>query len=535
MSAAKSKPIALPDLLLALIMCAFVLVPLVCAGWFGSRSAVSTIEKRKLASLPPWPTSIGEWIAYPKAFDAFATDHFGFRPQLLDGYKWIVAGIFHDSVSSEAFVGRHHWLYLSVPHVLADMRGVDPYSDAALVNAVQQINARGELLAVRRIRYGFVVFPDKHTVYPQYLPRGLYAGFDGRRLIALDAAMADTGHGYYVDTSNALRAEAPASPMILYYKTDTHWDPWGAYLGYRAWVAADGPRLGLKPITYRLDQFRAPLHHVDGGDLSLMSGYKTHDIGLRPPLDAVYKSSTSEISAKALQQLHIMPSHFRVAVGAGSGDALVLHDSFMDYIDAYVAAGYKYSWLVWAYPGDTIFGWLVDKSKPDVVLVERVERMMATFPRTDIPALVRNLGVIGQPAQVDDTGRLRIGSSGKDAYARPPRPVTATVDQVTRAGRLLRVAGWARIGERSPDAIVVAVHGKVVAEAPVTLRRRDVALSLKNPRLIWSGFRVNIPVNDIRAAGDTLRIYFVNFDDYGAYQVPNALMQRLRTMAGKTG
>ena len=426
--------IAISDLLLALLMGAFVLVPLVGAGWLGSRSDVSSTEKRELANVPHFPNTFGDWKRFPKAFDAFATDRFGFRPQLLDGYKRIVAGVFHDSISERAFVGKHGWLYVTGSGALDDMRGADDYTDAALVNAVQQINARGELLAVRRIPFGFVVFPDKHTVYPQFLPHGLYAGFDHRRLNALDAAMADTGHPYYFDASDALRADAPKSPFRLYYKSDTHWNVWGGYLGYRAWQAAEGARLGLKPAHYTFDQFRNPHRLAVSGDLHLMSGYVTRDPDIWPPADAGCGDHAEwEVTKATRWKLQTPASHLNIANCKGTGTALVIHDSFMHAITRYVAASFKRTWLVWAYPDDAAFGWTVDQLHPDVVIVQRVERLTATFPRTDLSALVKDLGVIGESASVDDSGRLRIGA-GAGVYARPAVGVAAAMDEVRKIG-----------------------------------------------------------------------------------------------------
>jgi hypothetical protein len=533
MPAAESRRIAPSDLLLALVMCAFVLVPLVCAGWQGSRKDVSSFEKRQLANVPHFPTSFGDWKRFPKRFDAFATDRFGFRPQLLDGYKWIVAGIFHDSIAPRAIVGRKGWLFVTGSGSLDDMRGASAYTEAELANAVQQINARGELLAVRRIPFSFVVFPDKHTVYPQFLPRGLYAGFDHRRLNALDEAMTDTGHDYYVDTSKALLADSGHSPFQMYYKSDTHWNPWGAYLGYRAWTAVDGKKLGLKPVEYRFDQFRIP-HHLAAGDLYLMSGYRPHDQDIWPPLGAGCKSiSTWEVPAAMLQRIRTIATHMRLAHCAGTGNALIIHDSFMDSIAPYAAAGYQRSWLVWAYPDDAAFGWMVDKLHPDVVIVQRVERLTVKFPRTDLAALVRTLGVIGQPASLDDAGRLRIGT-GSEVFARPAVDVSVAMDQMSRSGDHVNLAGWAQMGGRSPAAVVVVAGGKVVAEAPVTRHRPDVARSQGNPKLAWSGFSVDVPVKAIGEGADAPQIYFVDFDEYGAYEMSDAFIGRLRAAAGQS-
>lgn len=530
MSVAKSKRIG-PDLLLVLVMCVFMLVPLAGAGWLGSRSDVSATEKRRLANLPPWPTRLDDWIAFPKAFDAFATDRFGYRPQLLDGYKWIVADVFHDSISPRAFVGPNGWLFVTGSGSLDDMRGAGAYTDAALVNAVQQINARGELLAVRRIKFGFVVFPDKHTVYPQYLPRGLYAGFGQRRLNALDAAIADTGHPYYFDASDAVLADARRSRFNLYYKSDTHWTAWGAYMGYRAWVAADGQRLGLKPVEYSFDQFRKA--RSTPGDLAFMSGYRSREPELvKPPAawGCVQGMSAWKVPAAMLQRLDTAARYMQSADCGGSGRALVIHDSFMDWISPLLVDNFRHAWLARAYPDDATFGWLVDQMHPDIVIVQRVERAMAALPAADIPALVKDLGVVGQPASVDGVGRLRIGT-GDDVFARPAVDVSVAMDQVKRAGDNVTLTGWARMGDSSPAAIIVVADGQVVAEAPVTLHRADVAQSQRNPKLAWSGFSIDVPVKAIGAGGNVPQIYFVDFNDYGAYPMPDAFARRLRTAA----
>ena len=160
------RNIAVSNLLLAFAMTALVAVPFAGALWHGTHSDESSVEKRRLAALPAWPMSLQAWTKFPKAFDAWAHDQFGFRDDLLKGYTWLMASVFHQSTSDRAFVGRDGWLYFAGNDGLADMRGASPYTETELRNDVEQINGRGELLAVRGIRYGFVVFPDRLSAVP---------------------------------------------------------------------------------------------------------------------------------------------------------------------------------------------------------------------------------------------------------------------------------------------------------------------------------------------------------------------------------
>lgn len=511
-----TRRIPLSNLILTLVMAVFVGVPLAGAVWSHSGGAESRVEKRKLASLPAWPNSFKAWMRFPKAFDTYAHDRFGFRDDLLAGYKWLLVSVFHNSASPSAFIGRHGWLYVTNSGNLKDMQGADPYSDAELQNIVEQINARGELLAVRGIRFGFVVFPDKHTVYPQFLPHGVYAGYARRRLHVLDIAMAQTSHDYYVDISSAMRRDAAHSPFQLYYKSDTHWNWWGAYLGYRAWDAADGARIGLKTFDYRFDQFRNP-HHSVSGDLSRMSGYRPYDPEIHAPADAGCQNIEAWTpSLEIRQHARTIPSHLQTSGCDGTGTALVMRDSFMYSMMVYVSASFARTWYVWQQLDDADFGWLVRRLQPDTVVVQRVERLMDHFRRTDLAALTRELGVVGESVAVDDRDRLVLGT-GLTPKPRASVPLVTSIDRIIRRGDHVRMDGWAREGDHSPDAVVAVVAGKVVGEAPVTLYRSDVAKSTGNTQLTWSGYSMDVPVGAFVGNPAALRLYFVGFKSYGEY------------------
>ena len=520
------RNIAISNLFLAFVMTAFVAVPLAGTLWHGTHQTESDVEKRQLAGLPAWPAGLQMWTKFPKGFDAYARDQFGFRDDLLQGYTWLMASVFHQSTSDRAFVGRDGWLYFTGNDSLVDMRGISPYTEAELRNDVEQINARGQLLAVRGIRYGFVVFPDKHTVYPQFLPRGVYAGFEHRRLNALDTAVAQTGRDYYFDATDALRRDAARSPFRLYYKSDTHWNPWGAYLGYEAWVAASGRQLNLRPFDYRFDQFRTARQSLRG-DLSKISGYYPHDPNIYPPAGAGCQSAEPwSVSNGMLHRLNTIARHMRTADCGGNGTALVLHDSFLDSIERYVTANFKRSRLIWNYPADQDFGWLVDQLHPDTVVIERVERLMRHLRPLDLDALVQELGVVGESATIDDHGGLKIGN-GNNRKALSNESAIGGLDRVVRTGGQIYVEGWVRLGHSPPAAVIAISDGKVVGEAPVMLYRPDTPAVKDDPPLRWSGFRLRMPASAINQGFRMLRFYWVNFDTYGRFALNNQAQQKL--------
>lgn len=518
------------DLVLALVLVAFVGLPFIATFFSGTRSAVSTAEHRRLARLPEWPRGLRRIKAFPGEFDAYARDHFGFRDELLAGYKFILADVFRQSASDGVIVGRRGWLYTTEDDALKDMRGADPYTPSQVRNAVQQIIARGDLLTARHIRYAFIMAPDKHTVYPEFLPRGVYAGLEHRRLQALDQAMADTGRQYYFDLTDAMRGDVAGSRWPLYYKGDTHWNVWGAYLGYET-LAARFRGMGLHSVRYRFDQFRqpGPANRRSDGDLARMSGVAPVDPDIWPPANMpCYPLLDWPLPTPLQQRLGVSAPQLRTTANCdrGTGTALVIHDSFMDNMAWHVSANFARTDYVWKYLDDGSFATLVRYVRPDVVLVERVERLMRQFPSADVEALVAQLGLIGEPARVAADGDLVIGLP-ENQIVRHTVKAGTSIDRVYRSGNGWRIEGWANMGARPPAAIIAVDGGKIVAESPFAEYRPDVARGTGNRGMAWSGFALQLP-GDMQAAQiENLHFYCIGYDTYGTTPVAEQIRQRL--------
>lgn len=530
--------LAVLDLLQALVLALFVGVPF-CATFLNrTLPAKSAVEHRTLAPFPGFPHSREGWLSFPKQFDAFARDRFGFRGELLAGYKFLLADVFGQSASDGVIVGRRGWLYTTKDNALEDMRGVDPFRPGEMRDAVQQIVARGDLLTALHVRYVFFVAPDKHTVYPEFLPRGVYAGFVHRRLHAFDLAMSETGRPYYFDLSDTLRADAADSPWPLYYKGDTHWNVWGAYLAYEKLAARFGND-GLHSIGFAFNQFRqpGPPDRRSDGDLARMSGYAPVDPDIWPPLTMpCYPLRDWTMSGPLQQRLGVVPQLLRRTgdCDGGVGTALVIHDSFMDNMAWHVSDNFANTFYVWKYVDDAGFAALIHAVQPHVVLVERVERLMHQFPRTDMRDLVAKLGLVGEPAQLATDGSLVIGPSGH-SVARRKVAAGISIDHVGKLAGHWLIEGWANMDNRPPAVIVAVSGGTIVAEAPLAEYRADVARGTRNPLLAWSGFKLQVPGEIDATQLVALRFYALGYDTYGSAPVGDRLQQLLGAVEGKEG
>lgn len=146
---------------------------------------------------------------------------------------------------------------------LKDYAGLDPLSDAELLQWKEMLEGRRDWFAARGTPYLFVLAPTKAQIYPEYLPesfRRLRAQTGGSsrhdQLMTYLKANSDVP---IVDLKSALLRAKETMPegQYLYYRTDFHWNFLGAFHAYQAIVDALNMHYpGLRLERLDLEQFR---------------------------------------------------------------------------------------------------------------------------------------------------------------------------------------------------------------------------------------------------------------------------------------
>jgi alginate O-acetyltransferase complex protein AlgJ len=129
------------------------------------------------------------------------------------------------TVPGEIQEGRDGWLFLrfGTNRVIRYFTEADYFCDLLVDRALRT----GELGA----RYFHLIVPDKLTVYREnYI--GSLSNYDNRPSRTIPLALQRRGASHvYLDVTSQLIAERDARP--LFYKTDTHWTPFGAIVAYQ--------------------------------------------------------------------------------------------------------------------------------------------------------------------------------------------------------------------------------------------------------------------------------------------------------------
>jgi hypothetical protein len=193
-------------------------------------STRSLTENRELADVPGIPRDRKELSAWSSRFGAFVADHFGGRETLVAGYNYLHVrmGI---SPSPRALIGRDGWLFLEQTQLTDANRGALPLSDERLEQLLASFERRQSYLDARGIAFLVMPVPDKHSVFPEFLPSSVKFVGDSR-LEQFRRAMRGRDFNS-VDTHAALLAAKDAGEEI-YFQTDSHWNSRGAWVAYRA-------------------------------------------------------------------------------------------------------------------------------------------------------------------------------------------------------------------------------------------------------------------------------------------------------------
>ena len=340
-------------------------------------------EKRTPAPFPQWNGSFAGLAAFPKAFEAWFDDHFGFRHPLVQAYH-LMNVLVGTTGNSRVLLGQDGWLFYTDPNdgnSLEDYRRTDPLTPEELERWRLVLEAKWAWLKSKGIPYFFIIAPDKHTIYPEYYPCRIHVVGSHSRLDQLMHVLEGT-QVPVIDLRAPLRRAKILGP--LYHKTDSHWNDLGAAMAHNVimeQVSAMVP--DIRPQVYGADDFL--WSRTKGGDLARMLSLAAILQEPAVPVPAHGRAPCgSDLSRDILDS---EDPQFVVTFCQSQGkSALVFRDSFFTRLRPYIAPYFGWTAYTTLVPELETLERLVKTYKPDLVLEERVERYLKVVPKMPKPS-----------------------------------------------------------------------------------------------------------------------------------------------------
>ena len=232
----------------------FVLAIALPLAFFGPQQVV--FEGRSAAPFPSLPRDLEGLEAFPSAFEAYFTDHLGFRRRFVNLKGYILVKLFGTAPNRRALLGKDQWLFTFdwpvsfEDSVVQQHRGIRLLSTGELESWLEGLERRRRWLQARGTRYLFVIAPHKHSIYPEFLPDWVNRVRPVTPADQLVEALNARSRVQFLDLRGPLLAAK--SRGQLYWRTDTHWTDLGAYVAYREILAALGrwwPELTRVPLS----------------------------------------------------------------------------------------------------------------------------------------------------------------------------------------------------------------------------------------------------------------------------------------------
>ena len=333
-------------------------------------------EKRVSVPPPALPRTLAEWKEYPRTFEKYFNDSFGWRNWLIVGRSLLVikGWAVHPSVLYDAKCGKMFYRPDKLTGGLLmptwDKRNRDRICDFILRH---QRVARS-----RSMSYLFVAVPSRLSVYPEAHPVGRY--LQNRRLLdAVEEKFEERRNGGFIELLDVLEARRQKP---IYYRFDTHWTDAGARLAYERIVEGlKEQELPIEPIP--ASEFR-PVEEPMAGDITGLLGLNHFPRFLETRTTPVHRLSTLRAlhalgeAGETTETLEDGPENllkacrdsrrFRLSGTSGGPRLLVFRDSCTVALVPYLAEHFSEATFIWTRPGDYDYGKWLERVRPDVVL-----------------------------------------------------------------------------------------------------------------------------------------------------------------------
>ena len=290
----------------------------------------------------------------------YFVENFGFKSNFISVYKHIKVQKLNEPIFQNRIVqGKNGWYFLGNynENLLDDSFGNKPITKEELFTITQKVKSIRSTLNSKGIEFILMVPPNKHRIYSENLPFQLIQ--NKTVLEQLKSHLSETIDFHILDLTEVMLKKKKIHQM--YYKTNTHWTDIAAYYAYEYLMDAIEDKLDTRFPRPNLLDFRKVNRPLEESDLLDM-------LQLDIMEDVVYLKRRLPKNAEFVDKKNNY-QHFKNA--NGSKKMLVYKDSFSNQTMSFLNESFAETWYTIDYKIDYDY---IDKIKPDIVVIEIIER-----------------------------------------------------------------------------------------------------------------------------------------------------------------
>ena len=322
-------------------------------------------EKRELAERP-----VFDWRRIDEFsidVENYVNDYLPFRNQMIRFNNVLEYYVFDHSNNENVIIGKDGWLFYKESEESSSMecyKGTNLFTEEQLQQMLDNLLMTRDNLAVRGCEFVLFIPSNKERIYAEYVPD--YYGEPAEEYATLQLVEYIREHSdirvvYPYEAMMEAKA-ALGGEVLLYHKTDTHWNELGGYVGTSELLKELGIEMSaLKDENIRIEQKEdvpgdlADLLNlgdsIDPGKAYTVEGYDMSDVEvvqMDTSMDIVHKNKNKD------------PRRF-----------FMIRDSFGIAMVNPIASQFNYSYTI---PIFHCTEDLIEEQDPDIVVLEVLER-----------------------------------------------------------------------------------------------------------------------------------------------------------------
>lgn len=342
----------------------------------------SLAEKRSLASIPAPPESLSQVDLYFSDLGTYLDDHFGFREFFIYRYQRETRkrfGTIGDETNTHQ--GIDNWFYFGQSEMLFDFAGKEQLSEAKLERWAAKYRAKKQWLKQHDIQYLLIIPPDKENVYPEFVMDS-WEKFKGKgKLQQLIERYPEINETELLDLGTRLKKHKEEP---LFFKSDTHWTPFGAYTAYliiAEYIEKKFPSTSFKKdFKFSKQQTRHCSSEENRcGDLTkMLLDFEPFEESFRKLLK--YKKCSHIVPTDySLMNLSTKIIRSSITSKCDQADlkAVIFRDSFSVELEPFFSENFKQVVYLWKEYDQNNVEEILRFFKPDIVIEEVVERNLS--------------------------------------------------------------------------------------------------------------------------------------------------------------
>jgi hypothetical protein len=332
-----------------------------------------------LSLLPEFKPDRKSIVDFHNKFVKYFIDNFGFRNTLIRWNSLMRLKLLKVDQFPKVLVGKDEWLYLIKDdegnNALDYFRAVKPFSsDKEIAEWVHPLVTIKKYCDGKGIRFLLVFCPMKPRIYPEYVPQYLQPVRETTRLDQILSYLHRHTDINCIDLGVTM-LEA-RKRQVVFLKHDVHWNPVGAFYGYRA-IAGELARFYPRLKPYSFDDYSLAPEKIQGGDLASMLALKDMFSETIYLLNPKYPQRAARIPAAYQVKSSRFTEVFENA-DTSLPRAVVYHDSFFNFVKPFLAEHLSRMSCFQSYYRVDLS--LLGVEKPDIVIYEMAESFSQKSP-----------------------------------------------------------------------------------------------------------------------------------------------------------